>query len=242
MKQIGPVLNKLCKERLSPYGFVRKNRLFLRIKNDVIHTCNLIKATGLPIYSVEFEVLPLCMEQPVYLSSGGIYRMDEFTTDHEKFGGWVCDPNFKLSARNESELLLDAIDTHLLPFFERCSSCIAALSEVLLLEELIDNNRKTILKRENLQDLAEPWRERALSDSRKYYMALKAGNYEFAREFLQHQLNVMESQLRQSAQNTYRYHIEQLNAGNEAFFCDVVKRNEIQMRAHILKEYGIKID
>lgn len=175
-----------CETEVLPYGFKRKKNVFIRVVNDVLQSFYTEK---LSIYSygrecrVGFSVLPLCqkLEAERILGGFGVYYLRKFEISHWAEG----DDRWRYKSIPEDisaciDEILIYINKYLLPFFERANSCKAALPEVIALEKLFNENRIESLKLSDIADKAGPNAELNLSDSTKYFMALKSGDYDFA--------------------------------------------------------------
>lgn len=255
MKIISGYFNRVCTQKYQPLGFSRSKSTFIRISGDVLQAFTLKCSRDVPSCSVEFGIFPLCLPQPILLDAGG-YMLDEFIVEvHENNSGWTFDSCSDESMLNCIESISEAIDLHLLPFFEICSDCKSALPELVKLEELFDFNRQKKLYLSGDFDVAIPWQERSLFDSRKYYIALKAHNLSYAQRYLNHQINFFKNRLK-SFDNPdfprqpdvvkqrfgaklalYSEHLEWLDSGNFSYFDDLLKSNENEMLKYLAKKY-----
>ena len=139
--------------------------------------------------------MQLCDEEPLrwvtgkYIISKGTYQLKDFSDDPDTgFMGWKYDD----TSENEAEICIEevgcTVDNYLLPFFDRCKDCKSALLELLKIEKLFDDNRLNILRELNMSDSAQPWEERSLFDTQKYYMALKSHNVNYVRRYFNHMI------------------------------------------------------
>ena len=247
--------NQICAQKYQPLGFIRSKSTFARIVGDVIQSFSLKFYRGAPVCTVEFQISPLCLPQPFYLE-GGIYELDQFIVDQQIGGhGWMYNRHSDESINNCVELLSNAIDLYLLPFFEMCTDCETALAGCMKLEEALDCNRRKRLQLMGEADLAAPWQERSLFDYRKFYMALKSRNLSYACQYLKHQVDYCKIRLealdkpnspkqpdgvrerflakltKDSAQ------LQWLESGDLGKFEDLVNSNESQMREFLASNY-----
>lgn len=255
MKTISRNFNHICTQKYQALSFSRSKSTFARISGDVLQAFSLKYTRGVPTCSVEFGIFPLCLPQPIFLDSGG-YALDEFIVElHEGNSGWTFDSGSDKSMKNCIESLSNAIDLYLLPLFETCSDCQSALPELIKLEELFDRNRQKRLQLRGDSDLAIPWQERSLFDSRKYYMALKSRNLSYAYQYINHQVNFYKTRL-EAFDNpdsprqpdivrerfltklaTYSEQLEWLDSGDFSYFDDLLNANEKQMNEFLSTKY-----
>ena len=200
IKTIPRHFSHVCTQRYQSLGFTKSKVTFARIKGDVIQAFTLRYFRDRPTCSVEFGVFPLCLPQPIVLEAGG-YELDEFLFDPQKGrSGWTFDAASDESVITCVESMCQTLDLHLIPFFERCDDCKAALPAMIELEELFESNRQKYLSLLGEADCAVPWQERSLFDYRKYYMALKTHNLPYAQQFLNYQINYYEKRLKSFAE------------------------------------------
>lgn len=204
MKSITRYFNKICTKKYEPLGFSKSRTtfsksqfVFFRINEDVVQAFTLKRSQGVPECTVEFGILPLCRSAPVYIDGGG-YELDRFTVEqHAGYSGWKFNPWVDKSVINCVESMSEAIDLYLLPLFDRCSNCAEALPELVKLEELFEKNRMETLRLWGDTDHATlTWQERSLFDDRKYYMALKSHDLDYARKYLLFQISYREKTLK----------------------------------------------
>lgn len=149
MKSITRYFNKVCAEKYGPLGFSKtrtefdkKQIVFFRISEDVIQSFTLKRFRGVPICTVEFEIDPLCAGAPIYLGVGD--ELDRFSVEqHAKYGGWKYQPLVEQSVVECVNAMSETMDKYLIPLFDRCVNCAAALPELIKTEELFE---KTGLK------------------------------------------------------------------------------------------------
>lgn len=176
---------KRCKSEVLKYGFKQRRQVFSRIVNDVYQNFYVEKLGLYPDgrgCRVGFAVLPLCQRlEAEQVSNGmGIYYLRRFEVTHWTEGdGWRYKAE-STSISNCIEEIMRYLISYLLPFFERADSCETALQELINLEKLFNDNRIASLKMNGMEDKAGSDAELRLSDSAKYFMALKNGDYNFA--------------------------------------------------------------
>lgn len=253
MNKISRYFSRVCTDKYRPYGFFKRKSTFVRLKGDVLHTFTLKRFQNVPLCSVDFGIFPLCLPQPIFLEAGGYdlsHLIKEQTEDFwgVTFHGWKFDNAVDDSIKNCVESISKAIDLYLLPLFEKCQDCKASLSELISLEEVLDNNRKIRLSLIGEKDLAIPWQERSLFDPRKYYMAMKTKNFSYMYQYLNFKIDFCAKRLKyfDSSNSTNQPHsvkegfsatlalyttqLEQLRSGKFDYFEELLKCNEQQMR------------
>lgn len=255
MKTMSRYYNHICTQKYQSLGFSRSKTTFARMSGDVLQAFALKHFRFGPICTVEFGIFPLCMPQPVFLEAGG-YVLDEFFIEQHKGGlGWTFDSSSDESIMNCAESISNAIDLYLLPLFEISSNCKSALPELIKLEELFDRNRQIRLHQQGDSDSAVPWQERSLFDSRKYYMALKAHNMSYARQYLNYRVNFYKTKLKSfdnpnsprqpdivrerflAGQVLCSEQLERLDLGDFSYFDDLLNSNENQMLKYLADKY-----
>ena len=240
MTTIQKQFNQVCSKKYVPLGFLRKKGTFVRLRGDVLQSFSLKHFKDLPYCSVDFGVTPLCLPQPFFLNAGA-YRLNQFNIPISE---WPYDAKSAESIIQCVESMSEAIDLHMLPFFEMCCDCRSALPELIKLEELFDRNRIETLRLLGGYDSAAPLEERSLCDYRKYYMALKANDFSYARQYLEFQVDLHKKSLKEFDDPSYpqqpqgvieRFlhalrmhssHLEHLNAGDLQFFSGMLAANE----------------
>ena len=174
---------KSCKTLFAQYGFKKKNKAFSRVTNDVMQNFVLEKLKSGRTCRVEFAVIPLCLRIEKEYISGGVYshNLRKFESSHfVKWDEWEYDPKSEESMDVCINEIIRYLTSYLIPFFERTSSCETALPELIKLEKLFHHNRKESLRISGIEDRAYPSPGFRLSDSVKYYISLKTGDFEFA--------------------------------------------------------------
>lgn len=255
MKPILKYFNHMCERKYKPHGFSRKKAVFARIRGDIIQAFTLKRFQDVPICTVEFGIFPLCLPQPIYLEAGG-YELDAFSVEQRlSHSGWIFDRGSNQSMVACIDLISEAIDLYLLPFFDKCHDCKSAFEELIKLEEEFESVRQRVLYLAGETDHALPLQERSLFDSRKYYMALKAHNYSYAQRYLKHQVEHYESRLKKcnapdatirpeivkkrfaDARDRYTELLERLDSGDLTYFENLINFNENQTREFIAAQY-----
>lgn len=255
MKTISRYYNHVCTQKYRSLGFSRKKTTFARISGDVLQAFTLKCSQYVPVCTVDFGVFPLCLPQPIYLYAGG-YELDKFIIDiHEKSSGWAFDAGSDQNMIDCVEAISEVIDMHLLPLFDKCIDCKSSLPELIKLEELFDRNRQKTLHLLGDSNCARPWQELSLFDYRKYFMALKAHDIPYAKQYLYHQINFCETKLKEfdkpnstrqpgvvrdrfSAKlSVYLEQLGRLDSEDFCYFNDMLKSNENQMLKYLADEY-----
>ena len=251
MTTIQKQFNQVCTKKYVPLGFFRKKTTFVRLRGNVLQSFSFKHFKDLPYCSVDFGVTPLCLPQPFFLDAGP-YSLDKFNTPISE---WPYDAKSAESIIQCVELVAEAIDLHMLPLFEVCCDCRSALPELIKLEELFDRNRIQTLDLLGSYDSAAPLDERSLFDYRKYYMALKANDFGYARQYLEFQIGFRKKQLQEFDNPNYpkqppivkerllrtlhlhASHLEHLNAGDVRFFSDMLDANEQETYRFLAANY-----
>ena len=244
MKKISKYFNHICTQKYSSLGFSKNKSAFIRMRGDILQTFALKCSHMAPTCSVTFGILPLCSPQPVYFDEGQ-YALNNFII--EVYDGWIFDSDSYESVMKCVESILQAIDLYLMPLFERCYDCKTSLPELIKLDELFDRNRQTILRLKGDSDLADPWHERSLFDSRKYYMSLKAHDWSYARKYLNFKVDFYKKRIKSfdspdspkqpksvierflAGLSLHLKLLESLESEDFAPFDEMIRLNEIQM-------------
>ncbi len=244
MKKISKYFNQICTQKYSSLGFSKNKSAFIRMRGDILQTFALECSHMAPTCSVNFGIFPLCLPQPVYFDCGE-YTLDKFIV--EVYDGWIFDSKSDESIMNCVESISQAIDSYLLPFFEKCCDCKTALPELIKLDELFDRNRQTILRLIGTSDLAVSWQDRSLFDPGKYYMALKAHNWSYVRKYLYFKVDFYKERIKSfdspgspkqpksiierflTSLSLHLKLLELLESEDFASFDEMIKLNEIQM-------------
>ena len=257
MKSLLRYYNSICVPKYQRLGFSKRNMTLARIYGDTLQVFSLKCFRNTSICSVDFGIIPLCMPGPIFLEAGG-YNLDMFDLEHyAKHAGWIYDSKSNESIVSCIQAVSNTIDIYLLPILERCRDCKTTLSELISLEELFDCHRKRALALQGDLDFAVPWQERSLFDSRKYYMALKSRSFDYARKYLNHQINFYKNELdlldkpgspKQppivragflSKLETCKEQLQWIDAGEFSNLEDLLNSNEIQMRKFLLTKFSL---
>ena len=257
MGSIVSCFNRVCTEKYKTLGFVtdksfkltRNTPCFARIVGDVVQSFTLKPLSGGRECTVTFGIDPLCMEVPYYL--GGIYELNQFFVETSP---WPYDPKSDSSKSSCIASLTEAIDTHLLTLFDACMNCQSAFVELQKTEERFDKIRQKWLESMHLQDCSKPWWERALFDNRKYYMALKIQDWDYAHRYCTAWINTLDQEFEQyrllppskvpeyvmqrmKMREGFAKNLHRLNSGDYTYFVERVKNNEEQFLSYIAKNY-----
>ncbi|MBE6944247.1 MAG: hypothetical protein E7453_08370 [Ruminococcaceae bacterium] len=251
MTTIQKQFNQVCTKKYVPLGFFRKKTTYIRLSGNVLQSFSLKHFKGRPYCSVDFGVTPLCLPQPFFLDVGP-YSLNKFNVPISE---WPYDAKSAESILQCVESVSETIDLHMLPFFEMCCDCRSALPELIKLEELFDRNRIETLRLLGGYDSAAPLEERSLCDYRKYYMALKANDFSYARRYLEFQIDLHKKSLKEFDNPNYpkqppsvkegflrklhlhTSHLEHLNSGDVRFFSDMLAANEQETYRFLATNY-----
>lgn len=244
-----------CKQNYIPMGFRKKGKTLFCSNKEVICAFTLNVVPSECRCFVEFDVFPLCTVPPIYLNSGR-YSLEGFLTDpHNNYFTWHNSSESISSCVNR---ITELVDNRLIPIFDKCTNCESALFELLRLEMEFERNRLAKLKQMGTLDCASNWKDRSLFDAKKYYMALKAKNYTYARQYLEHEIshykNIITSlkDPKSSQQpkivkerfvntlNSRLDHLSHLSAEEYSFFEDLLCSNEQRM-LDFLRKTGIRL-
>ena len=234
-----------CKTEFSHYGFKRHGNAFVRVVNDVFQNFYLEK---LSTYSygkecrIGFAVLPLCQKfkDGRILNGIGLYYLRRFEVAQcTQTDRWRYEANTIDSVIDD---IMRHFKQYLIPFFKRANSCETAFDELILLEKHFNETRLASLKESNINDAAKPGSEVMISDSAKYFMALKNKNYDFAlasrKMLLQQNMNAFasveqgvfltEEALIDRKKNieVLRGEIKRLEDKDEEYFQNLIQENE----------------
>ncbi len=247
MKSVLRYYTRLCTPKVQSLGFVKNKRTFARINGEILQAFTFQYGRSTPTCTVNFGIYPLCMPEPVFLEFG-VYELNEFIPEKHSTG-WGYDPQSEESMEKCAESIIQAIDLYLLPLFQKCHDCKSALSELYKLEELFDHNRQRALYLLHESDCAVPWQERSLFDYKKFYMALKAQNYLYVRNYLNLKINdcmktlesphqpnsVKESSLSRLTQ--YSDQLKRIDSEDFGYFEELLQANEERLLRYIAKKY-----
>ena len=252
MKTLSGIFSKRCADEYRAIGFSRVKGSFVRLSNDVLHAFSLKRYRYAPACTVEFSIIPLCGGIPVSLDAG-YYELSSFNTGLQD--DWEYDSKSIDSIVLCVETLIQTMNRTLIPLFAECGDCKSALPALIKLEELFESNRLKCLELRGWQDHAQPWQERSMFDSRKFYMALKACDYVYAEKYLRFQIEYCQRtlELMEKPDSTKQPEIvkkrmsENLNvcseflgrltSGDYSFFDDLLLQNEAKTKEWLLDRY-----
>lgn len=237
------LFQKACKEKYAPLGFILVQQTYSRIINDILQTFRLKKSRGVPEVTIEFGVTPLCMN--VINCDVGAYSLEALSLDTYSNWGWHYQPGSQESVLRCIDILLRQIDSEVMPFFEKADCCRTALPEMISMDRRIENNRIQLLQQLGVVDNCSlPIDIRLLTDD-KFYAALKAKDYDFARKYLDYQIQHLSSVIDEMESGIsgviqpacvvsgYREQLNEvlikrakLDSGDIDFFTDLIQRNE----------------
>ncbi|MBR6563604.1 MAG: DUF4304 domain-containing protein [Clostridia bacterium] len=255
MKSVSLIFNRVCKQKYQPLGFVKSKSSFIRVKGDIIQSFSFKRFRDGHTCTVDFGVFPLCARPPINLDAGA-YEVDGFIVG--KCEGWFCwefDPFSDESKEKCIESISEAIDSHVIPFFERCIDTQSALTESTKLEELLDLNRKEKLKLNGMSDMAKPLQERLLMNPYRYYMALKSRDFSYVKKYLEYKVSHLERCLKEfetpgpfkqpecvkeshsDSLAEYTMQLYLLYAEDFDYFDKMIEANEKAMREYLASKY-----
>lgn len=254
---------ELCKKFLGSLNFQRKGSVFFRIQNDVfqnVYIEDLGKYSHGTHYRVCFGTIPLASKETLGINSFmkkpnltcGHYVLKKFEVkEKELFEEWVCDntlENIRVCLKDIERFF----ENYLIPFFENTNIAAKALPEVIKIEELFEKNRRILCSFDDMyRYIKAPYVVNFL-DINKYYMALKAHDYVFARECCQALLDqnisafdAKKALLSEEALETKRHRIlllkkeiSNFEEANWAYFKYVVECNERESK-EFLRKHGV---
>lgn len=245
MRSVVCAFNKSAAKKYKDIGFVRTKLGFARRCNEVLQVFSCVPKHAGSTCTIRFDILPLS----IGISEIGEGLYDLFVLDPEYLkwaDGWKYNPLSLSSVNACVEQMIQAIDNFLIPLFQKCNSCKTALSELLVIEELFDARRREALSLHNQSDHALPWYEHSLFDPKKYYMALKANDRDYALSFLTMYIRFYRVKLKEFASSTntrqppivieryhsmlekYTEHNQRLLANDSEYFEALLAENEAQ--------------
>lgn len=174
-----------CKERLEHLGFVRRGKTFGRIINDVFQTFSIEYLRSYREWRADFGVLPLCMDI-VSKCPYGEYDSSMFVIKKEFIS---------IDSAQSFNQLIEVLDSIIVPLFSKAIDCATAFNELKILDKKEENIRLKNLTNLCISDSAEPFENRKLWGSVKYYYALKLHDYEYALRHVNYRLQVYERQI-----------------------------------------------
>lgn len=253
MPTVTSVFRKYCDSKYFTLGFERHKNTYVRIQNGILQTFTLHKSYRSKWYTVCFGIVPLC--NPILDLDIGHYELDKFYDDITIYDyGWAPDSVSIDANRDCAAKITHAIDKFLLPLFAECTDAQTTLASLLKVEEILDENRKSVLRQEGSDDCAVPWQEDSLFDSNKYWLALKCRNYSYAKRYLSHQIKDYEELISEIEGGTdtqpasvytnaiaecenSRKLLMKLDNGEYAFFEKIVEEQERQTLSLLRNKY-----
>ena len=219
-----------CKERYTPLGFRRIRQTYARIVNDVLQTFTFMRCRTGHHCRVEFGVFPLC--QALEYADLGLYRLDDFEVS-TYLEDWYYDNHSEDSMNACVQQICSYIDHYLLPFFDKANCSKNALPALIALDEHIHYVRQTHLQQRGIKDRAKlDWRYASLLKYEKFFMALKCGQYDYAREAAQ----VLIPKSRPEYQKLYRSIIDHLDAEDMAYIENILYEREQESLKNLGKD------
>ena len=199
---------QVCTEVTRQLGFNQSKNVFWRVVEDMYQSFyieTMKERSNMKKCRIGFCIIPLCagVSAKAGIRQQGLYYLKNFEPlyhldDWQPWDGWLYNDE-KKSKDFCCKELSRMLKGYLVPFFERTSQSTAALSELVSLEALFDDNRLSL----------GPGRGPAIDatmgtgrlnkyDPIKYYLAVKAGDFEFALDIMEFILNQQEEALKQS--------------------------------------------
>lgn len=172
-----------CCKNYKPLGFRRNKQTYARVVGDVFHRFTLVRSRSGYSCTINFAIIPLCMELPAYLDVGG-YSMERFVVKKDLFRPiWTYNAASPESVNECLDQMFSCFDKNVLSLFARVDNCETAFSELLRLRNLFESNYYTFLALHQMTG-------RDVSDDRYFntelfYIALKTHRYEFAQKALE---------------------------------------------------------
>ena len=209
MKKFIQVCTKQCADIAQELGFKQSKNVFWRIVGDMYQTFYIEtfkEGTAMKNCRIGFCIIPLCarVSAEADIRQQGLYYLKKFEPsyhleDWQSWDGWRYNHDEKLREFCCKEIIR-MLKEYLIPFFERTSQSKTALSELIALEALFDDNRLCL----------GPGRAPAIDatggvarlnkyDPVKYYLAVKAGDFDFALDVMESVLRRQEESFKQSA-------------------------------------------
>lgn len=234
---------------LKPYGFRYIHGCFARVYGEIIQSVRLHIFQGKKRCTIYFALIPLC--QKIDYFDVGLYNLRAFTLPPtwQQGDAWVFEQN-EASVMACIAEIRECVERNLLPLLKKCSTCQETLTALLDLEALFYQNRCTARciwgKEEWIKALGNGIN---LVDGRKYYMALKAGNFSKAAEMMRAFLtmNLYPPQTEETAAAELKRtnivakeqeELAHLEAKDSAYFAPILAENEAYT-TNVLKKYGL---
>lgn len=234
---------------LKPYGFQYIRGCFVRVHGEIIQSVDLHIFRGKKRCTIYFALIPLC--QKIDCFDVGLYNLRAFTVPPtwQQGDAWVYEW-IETSVTACMAEIQECAEKNLLPLLERCSTCKETLTALIELENLFYQNRcaaRHIWGKEEWIKALENGINRI--DGRKYYMALKSGNFSIAAEMMRASLarNLQPPQTGETeAERLKRMNIiakEQedlahIEAKDSAYFAPILAGNEAYT-TNVLKKRGL---
>lgn len=207
MKKFIQVCTKQCADIAQELGFKQSKNVFWRIVNDMYQTFYIetLKAyAGMKKCRIGFCVVPLCagVSAEADIRQRGLYYLKKFEPayqleDWQPWDGWLYNDDEKVRELCCKEITR-MFKEYLVPFFDRASQSATALSELIALEALFDDNRLSlgpgIVPAIDVTGGAARLNK---YDSIKYYLAVQAGDFEFALDIMECVLSRQEESFKQ---------------------------------------------
>lgn len=244
--------NKRCSSEYRFVGFLKAKGAFVRLSNDVLHVFSLKNFRNEPLCTVEFGIIPLCGNIPIYLEAGK-YELSGFEAEWHR--DWRYDPKSNDSIELCVDTLIRAMNDKLIPLYTMCEDCKSTLPVLMKLEESFDINRIKWLELIGECDRASPLHERSMFDSNKFYMALKSCDYDYAEKYLRFHISYCQNELELMERpestkqpeivkiritenlNVWTDYLKRLTSGDYAFFDNLLLQNEAQTKSWLLDRY-----
>lgn len=211
-----------CRENYKPLGFQRNKQTYARVVGDVLQRFTLFRYSSGRSCTIEFGVVPLCMNIP-YLDTGG-YSMEKFVIKKDLYSpAWPYNAASLESVTECLDQLFSCFEKNVLPLFERADSCETAFPELQRMRDLFEDN---YYKRLSLYQMEG---RRDISNDRFYnfpllYIALKSRNYDYAKKSLE----MINSRGIARDRKLYSTMLEQLLAGDTKEIDALLQRNEAE--------------
>ena len=222
------------KERYVPLGFRRIRQTYARIVNDVLQTFTFKRYSSGCECTVIFGIYPLC--QDITYPDFGLYDLCCFGSSVCDDGRWNYDRNSEISINDCVDSICSHIDRYLIPLFAEANCSTKALPALIALDEDNEKKRQINLLRKGRKDPREfDWRYYSMLRTEKFYMAVKCGQYDYAREVAKVQM----PNRRPKDQNVYQSIIDHLDAGNIECIESILHEREKESLKN-LEEYRLK--
>ena len=245
-----------CKPEVLPFGFKRRKNAFVRVINDVMQNFSIERISSGWACRVDFAIIPLCLRIEKRYILGGVYS--HYLKEFELISGtpsdsWEYDKHSEASMDACLREIMRYVTSYLLPFFEHATNCETALPEVIRFEKILSDKCVASPKSSGIEDrysdhdsVLKMLQQHLLSDSSKYFMALKNGDYDFAlrsrQALLQQHMDsynsmsergylTEEDRLRRERSHAeLRDEIEHLEARDTGYFQRLLEENEAYSR------------